>query len=267
MLNIFRRKKKKEGGLPRRRVYYLENAPGQEGGFIEEKLAPKAEERVKVLAVEETPPYKPEKESYEELLKQLDFKQTHHTIVKVLFKRPETRRREVLTLGYVQGVALAPNGLVAIAYLPRAPSWLDELFMIITRTVAKYKHLRVLWGFEPFVHLPVLDHTIVVEASEIRESEYGKLAVPPFGTEEEKALFEATYAKATTLEELIRTLLEEEMKDLLRVALTINPYVSGYKLIEETKDNKKRTERFKVAEGGEIKLDVAKKSIWEDFEL
>lgn len=272
MFNPFKRKKKREGGLPKRRIYYTSQGEDERGlreTIIEEKLAPKAEDRLKVLAIEETPleKYKPEKESYEETLKQLDFKKTHHTIVKVLFKRPETRRREVITLGYVQGVALAPNGLIAIAYLPRAPSWLDEVFMTITRTVARYKHLKVLWGFEPFVHLPVLDHTILVEASEIRESEYGKLAVPPFSTEEEKALFEATYAKATTLEELVKTLIEEEMKELLTIALHVNPYVSGYKLVEQTKNQKKKEKRFKIAEGGEIKLNVAKKSIWEDFEL
>ncbi|ALM74847.1 hypothetical protein [Thermococcus barophilus] len=269
MFNPFKRKKKRDGGLPKR-VYYVGEDKGLKESIIEEKLGPKAEERTKVLAIEETPleEYKPEKETYEEVLKQLDFKKTHHTVVKILFKRPETRRREIITLGYVQGVALAPNGLIAIAYLPRAPSWLDEFFMTITRTVARYKHLKVLWGFEPFVHMPVLDHTIIVEASEIRESIYGKLAVPPFSTEEEKALFEATYAKATTLEELVRTLLEEEMKELLTVALHLNPYVSGYKLIENIKDKKKRTERIKEAEGGEVKLMVEKsKSIWEDFDI
>ncbi|MFA4647866.1 hypothetical protein P8X24_11590 [Pyrococcus kukulkanii] len=259
MFRLFGKKKRREGGLPKR-----EN-------FVEEKLVPIAEERVERIAREETPleEYRVEKETYEDVFKQLDFKKTHHTVLKILFKRPETRRKEVMTLGYVQGVALAPNGLVAIAYLPRAPSWLDEFFMAITRTVARYKHLKVLWGFEPFVHLPVLDHTIIVEASEIRESPYGRIAVPPFEHEDEKALFEAVYAKATTLEELVKTLIEQEMKELVNSALKINPYMKSYKLLEKARNERRKEEKFKIAEGGEVALiDMSKKDdIWRDFEL
>ncbi|RLG49924.1 MAG: hypothetical protein DRN90_00550 [Thermoproteota archaeon] len=262
MFKLFGKKRRREGGLPKR---------GNEPGFVEEKLVPIAEERVERIAKEETPleEYKPEKDSYEDVFKQLDFKKTHHTVVKILFKRPETRRKEIITLGYVQGVALAPNGLVAIAYLPRAPSWLDEFFMSITRTVARYKHLKVLWGFEPFVHLPVLDHTIIIEASEVRESPYGRIAVPPFEHEDEKALFEVVYAKATTLEELVKTLIEQEIRELVNSALKINPYIKSYRVLEKAENKKKKDEKIKFAEGGEVALiDMSRKEgIWRDFDI
>ncbi|WP_324734935.1 hypothetical protein VFC49_06965 [Thermococcus sp. SY098] len=253
-------KRKRSGGIPKKR------------NIVEEKIVPKAEERVETLSFEETPldEYKPAKQSYEDIFKQLNFKKTQHEVLKIMFKRPETKRREIITLGYIQGIAMAPNGFYAIAYLPKAPSWLDEVFLSITRTVARYKHLKVLWAFEQFVTIPALDYTVIVEASEIRETEYGQFAFPPAETEEEKALFEAIYMKANALEETLRTLLEDELHRLIDAALNINPYLKSYNVLEKKKDPRKKLSLIKYAEGEEITFNQPpqkEKGIWEEFNL
>lgn len=230
---------------------------------LAEKLEQKAEERTQQFLQEQLL----EVQKFNQKVRKLQFVETQHKVLIAVFKRPSAEgiKKEVVTLGYVQGVAIAPSGLVVISYTQRAPTWLDEVFMSIARVFNRAAHSKLLWSFQDFTIIPALDTRIVVETSDIVETPYGLFALPPFESEEEKKIFYALYKQTNTLEQFIELLLRRAGQ-LTDTALTINPWIKSYKLVERTKNQKKKEERFKVAEGGEIIL-TAEKDIWDEFNL
>jgi len=251
----FRRKKGKTGGLPRKDS--LDNE-GIQGEILE-----RARERAaELVALDE--------DIYRHLTspKRLNFVKTHHEVLKVLYKIPVGDKgvfKEVVTLGYVRGIAISPEGLLVISYIPRPPSWLDELAGLILRVFGRGQPVNLLWVLPQYAPLPSLDYAIVVEASRIIKTAWGEFALPPLLTEEEVATFKAAYMKAKTLEDLVDKLLGQ-MGQLVDTSLRINPFVKTYSLVERAKDKRKATERVKEATGTEVIIDDAK-SVWDVLEL
>ncbi|MFA4663356.1 hypothetical protein [Pyrococcus kukulkanii] len=242
---LFRRKKKREGGLPKR-----------EDDGVFEKLGSKAEERItELVQIQDVKPIKPPK---------LRFVKTHHTVLKALYKIPVGNGvfKEVVTLGYVQGIAISPDGLLVISYTPRAPGWVDEALMSIARIFGKQPPAHLLWVLPQFAPLPALDYAIIVETSKIVKTAWGEFALPPMLTEEEVAAFRAIYQKARTLEELVDKIFSQVGR-IVDTSLNINPFVKTYTLIERNKDERKGIEKTKRASGAEIMI----KDPWEGLNL
>ena len=261
MFEWLKRKKKREGGLPKREYY---DEP-QEGRF-QEKVLEKAEQTSQKLMYQEQPQTANWRQR--QAIQSLKFVKTPHQVLKVYykFKSGNNAIRELITLGYVQGVAIAPNNLLVIAYTPRAPSWLDEVFLSLARVLGKGPQQKLLWTFPQFAPLSSMDTTIIVETSRIMSTVWGELAMPPDLNEEQIAAFYAIYQKSQTLETLVDNILKKT-GTLVNTALDINPFVKSYQLIEKTKNQKKKEERLKMAEGGEIILGKGEKDIWEEFNL
>lgn len=262
MFEFLKRKKKRESGLPKREYPDDKQLDFQEK--ILQKAEEKAEERVQRVVKEELL----EVQKYNANVRNLRFVKTHHTVLKALYKIPTGGKifKEIVTIGYVQGVAIAPNDLIVISYTPRAPTWLDEVFMSLSRVLGRHPQSRLLWAFPQFCPLPAMDHTIIVETSRIMNTPWGEFALPPMMSEDEVSTFYAIYKKAQTLEGFIDVLLKRSGQ-LVDTALTINPFIKSYNLIEKTKNQKKKEERFKIAEGGEIILTKGDKDIWEEFNI
>ena len=254
MFGMLKRKKKPiPGGLPKREDWEDE---------IAERIAAKAEQRVGELIRLE--------EDYKRFArpKNLRFVKTHHTVLKALYKVPVGDRgvfKEVVTLGYVQGVAISPEGMLVISYAPRPPSWLDELASSLLRVFGKQPPTYLLWTLPQFAPLPALDYAIIVETSKIVRTAWGEFALPPLLTDEEVAAFRAVYQKARTLEDLVDKLLSQ-MGRLVDTSLNINPFVKTYSLVEKSRDERKGTERVKRASGAEVIIQ-AEKDPWEVFNL
>jgi len=245
-------KKRPSGGLPKRR--YKDD--------VAERIVERAEKRVGELVRVE--------EDYKALARpeRLRFVKTHHTVLKALYKVPVGDKgvfKEVVTLGYVQGVAISPEGLLVISYTPRPPSWVDELASSLLRVLGKRPPSYLLWALPQFAPLPALDYAIIVETSKIVKTAWGEFALPPLLTEEEVAAFRAVYQKARTLEELVDKLLSQ-MGLLVDTSLSINPFVKTYSLVEKSRDERKGTERIKRASGAEIMIQQ-EKDPWEAFNL
>lgn len=253
VFGMLKRKKKPSGGLPKREDWENE---------VAERIAAKAEQRVAELVRIE--------EDYRRFAspKQLRFIKTHHTVLKALYKVPVGDKgvfKEVVTLGYVQGVAISPEGMLVISYTPRPPSWLDEALASFLRVFGKQPPAYLLWTLPQFAPLPALDYAIIVETSKIVKTAWGEFALPPLLTDEEVAAFRAVYQKARTLEELVDKLLRQ-MGMLVDTSLNINPFVKTYSLIEKSRDDRKGTRKEKRASGAEVIIQ-AEKDPWEGFNL
>lgn len=260
MFKWLKRKKRRDGGLPRRDYY---NEP--QSGF-QEKVLEKAEQTEQKLMHEEKPVLQDWRQK--QAVQSLKFVRTHHQVLKVYykFKNGSSMVKEIVTLGYVQGVAIAPNNMLVIAYTPRAPSWLDEVFLSLARVLGRGPQQKLLWTFPQFAPLSAMDTTIIVETSRIMSTIWGDFAMPPELSEEQIAAFYAIYQKSQTLEALVDNVLKKT-GSLVNTALDINPFVKSYQLIEKTKNQKKKEERLKMAEGGEIILGRGEKDIWEEFNI
>lgn len=251
VFGLLKKKDKRPGGLPKKE--YEDE--------IAERIAAKAEQKVAELVKIE--------EDYKQLAspKRLRFVKTHHTVLKALYKVPVGDKgvfKEVVTLGYVQGVAISPEGMLVISYTPRPPSWLDELLASLLRVFGKQQPTYLLWTLPQFAPLPALDYAIIVETSKIVKTAWGEFALPPLLTDEEVAAFRATYMKARTLEELVDKLLGQVGR-LIDTSLNINPFVKTYSLIETNKDDRKGIKRKKRASGAEVI--IQEKDPWEGFNL
>jgi len=246
----FRKKKRESGGLPRK---------GNNEGIQREILERAKERAVELVTLNEDVRFTSPKK--------LDFVKTHHEVLKVLYKIPVADKgvfKEIVTLGYIQGIAISPEGLLVISYTPRPPSWLDELAGLVLRIFGRGQPTRLLWALPQYAPLPSLDYAIVVEASRIVKTPWGEFALPPLLTDEEVATFKAAYMKALTLEDLVDKLLGQ-MGQLVDTSLRINPFVKTYSLVEKSENKRKATEKIKEASGTEVI--IQDKSVWDVLEL